>query len=216
MIDTLVFMKVAPDADGPRRWIFAVPEGASEPDDPAGDPEPQRRWAFPDEQLRGLLDIEALMVWLREVAVDHPLTPVPPLSREPATDDVFDALPDQIAAFLDDGEIVSLTMMIRFVDDGVSVSRVSGAIELHFYAHPRRTPDKAPSILALFDSLGVRPSTDYLSDRGRTRILAFPIPRNRDAIVGLCRRVLLELCGVRRGDVLDYHPLRRADVRRRD
>ena len=215
IIQTLVFVKIEPDADGGRLWLFAVPPEPSGPDAAEEDSEPQERWAFPDEQLGGLLDVEGLMAWLREVAFDHPLTPVP-LPSEPATDDVFDALPDQIAAFLDDEEIVSLTMMIRFVDDGVSVSRVSGAIELHFYAHPRRTPDKAASILALFDSLGVRPSTDYLSDRGRTRILAFPIPRNRNAIVDLCRRVLLEVSGIRHGDVLDYHPLRRADVPRRD
>ena len=53
---------------------------------------------------------------------------------------------------------------------------------------------------------------DYFCDRGRTRVLQFQMPQERYSIVELCRRVLTEVYSVRRGDVLDYRPLRKSDV----
>jgi hypothetical protein len=71
---------------------------------------------------------------------------------------------------------------------------------------------EASRILTLFAGLGVQPRVDYVCDRGRTRVLEFPIPSEHESIAYLCRRVLSEVYSMRRGDVLDYHPLKRQDV----
>ncbi len=83
---------------------------------------------------------------------------------------------------------------------------------MHFFAHRRRDPDEDSRILSLFEGIGVHPLVDYFCDRGRTRVLQFPIPVERDSIVGLSRRVLAEVYSMRRGDVLDYRLLKKADV----
>jgi len=62
--------------------------------------------------------------------------------------------------------------------------------------------------------LGVQPHVDYLANGGRTRVLEFSIPSEHESIVNLCRRVLAEVYSMRRGDVLDYYPLKKSDVQR--
>jgi hypothetical protein len=103
-------------------------------------------------------------------------------------------------------------MTIRFTDDGLSLGRRESGYEMGFFPHPRRCPDEAGKLLSLFAGIGVQPHVDYLCDRGRTRVLEFSIPNEQESIVHLCRRVLAEVYSMRRGDVLDYHPLKRADI----
>ena len=143
---------------------------------------------------------------------DHPLKPVARTVEEPATVEDFDALSAAVARFLNDAECVGVTMTIRFTDDGLSLGRREGGYEMDFFAHPRRNPDEDSRVLALFAGIGVEPLVDCVCDRGRTRVLQFPIPSERDPIVALCKRVFLELHSMRRGDVLDYHFLRKSDL----
>ena len=81
-----------------------------------------------------------------------------------------------------------------------------------FFPHPRRDPDEAGKLLSLFAGIGVQPHVDYFANGGRTRVLEFSIPSEHESIVDVCTRVLAEVYSMRRGDVLDYHPLRRADI----
>lgn len=103
-------------------------------------------------------------------------------------------------------------MTIRFTDDGLLLGRREGGYEMGFIPHPRRDSDEAGTLLSLFAGLGVQPHVDCLANGGRTRVLEFSIPSEHESIVGLCRRVLAEVYSMRRGDVLDDHPLRKADV----
>lgn len=67
-------------------------------------------------------------------------------------------------------------------------------------------------LLSFFGTVGVQPLVDYLCDRGRMRVLEFPIPSEIDSIVGLCQRVLTEVHSMHRGDRLDYHFLKKSDL----
>ena len=149
---------------------------------------------------------------LREISVDHPLKPVAQIAEEPATDEEFDTLPAEVAKFLSDAECVSVSMTIRFTDDGLSLGRRESGYEMSFFPHPRHDPHEASRILTLFAGIGVQPHVDYLCNGGRTRVLEFSIPSEQESIVHLCRRVLKEVYSMRRGDVLEYHPLKRADI----
>jgi hypothetical protein len=77
---------------------------------------------------------------------------------------------------------------------------------------PRRDPNEDRKILSLFGSVGVQPAVDYLCNGGRTRVLTFPVVSERDSIVDLCRRVLTAVYAMRRGDLLDYHFLRKSEI----
>jgi len=213
MIDTLVYVGQETDQDEGRLWLFKEPESPPNPDEQDPSPEPPALIAFSDRQLHGIVDFDGLRQRLREIAVDHPLQPVAQTAEEPATAEDFDTLPAEVARFLNDSECVSVTMTIRFTDDGLSLGcREGGGYELGFFAHPRHDPHEASKILTLFASIGVQPHVDYLCDRGRTRVLEFSIPSEQESIVHLCRRVLAEVYSLRRGDVLEYYPLKRADI----
>lgn len=130
------------------------------------------------------------------------------------TDEDFHTLSADVAKFIKSAECLSLTMAIRFTDDALALGRREGGYDMGFFAHPRRHPGEASRVLSLFAGIGVKPLVDYVCDRGRTRVLQFPVPGERDAIVALCKRVFVELYSMRRGDVLDYHFLRTSDLTR--
>jgi hypothetical protein len=212
MIDTLVYVGQETDQDERRLWLFKEPDSPPSPEEQDPSSEPPALIGFSDKQLHEIVDFDGLMHRLREIAVDHPLKPIPEPAIDSATDEDFESLPGEVAKFLNDPECVSLTMTIRFTDDGLSLGRREGGYEMGFFRHPRRDPDEAGKLLSLFASIGVQPHVDYLADGGRTRVLEFSIPSEHESIVDLCRRARAEVYSMRRGDVLDYHPLKRADI----
>jgi hypothetical protein len=213
MIDTLVYVGQSDhDSEHGRMWLFKQPDASpnSEQDGTADDA--PALIAFSDKQLHEIVAFSGLIQRIREVAADHPLQPIPNLAADPATAEDFDTLEPEIAKFLNSREYVSLTITIRFTDDGLSLGRRDEAYDIDFFAHPRQDPDEDSRILSFFASVGVQPLVDYFCDRGRTRVLQFPIPSDQDVIVRPCRRVLTEVYSMRRGDGLDYHFLRKSDV----
>jgi hypothetical protein len=106
----------------------------------------------------------------------------------------------ELPQVLDDPDCVSLSVTIRFTNNGLSIGRNGDGSAMHLHTKPRRDPDEASMILSLFAGIGVRPAVDYLSDGGRTRLMQFPIAEDCDAIVRLCERVLTEVYSMRRGD----------------
>ena len=212
MIHTLVYVGQETYPDEGRMWLFKEPESEPHPDEEGGPSEPPTLVAFSDEQLPEILDFDGLMQRLREVAVEHPLKPVPTASAEPASARDFDSVAAEVAKFIEDREYVGLTMTIRFTGRGLSLGRREGGYGIELFARPRLDPNEDSRILSLFTGLGVQPLVDYLSDRGRTRILEFPVPSKIDLIVALCQRVLTEVHSMRGGDSLDYHFLRKSDL----
>lgn len=210
MIDTLVYVGHETTENDGTLWLFREPD--SPHDEAAPAPEPSVLVGVSDDELHAIVDIVGLTQVLREIAVDHPLTPAASASPAAASAGDFGTLSTEIATFLNDADCLSLTMTIRFTDDGLSLGRRNGGYALGFFAHPRRDPEEASRILALLASMDLRPQVDYLCDRGRTRVLEFAIPGECESMAYLCRRVLTEVYSMRRGDVLIYHPLRKADV----
>lgn len=215
MIDTLVYVGQEIERDEGRLWLFKEPDSPPSPDEQEGESEPPALIGFSDRQLHEIVDFDGLMQRLREIAADHPLKPVSQPAAEPASDEEFESVSGEVARFLNDPECVSLTMTIRFTDYGLSIGRRDAGYGMGFFPHPRRDPDEAGKLLSLFAGIGVQPHVDYLANGGRTRVLKFATPSEHESIVGLCKRVLAEVYSMRRGDALDYHPLRKADVPRR-
>ena len=212
MIDTLVYVGQEADQDDGRLWLFKEPESPPSPDGQDPSSEPPALIGFPDSQLHEIVGFDGLIQRLREIAVDHPLKPEAQTAKEPATVEDFHSLSAGVARFLNDVECLSVTITIRFTGDGLSLGRRDGGYEMSFFPHPRSDPHEASRILTLFAGIGVQPHVDYLCDRGRTQVLHFSIPSEQESIVHLCRRVLAEVYSMRRGDVLEYHPLNRADI----
>ena len=215
MIDTLTYVGQEHDEEHQRLWLFKEPESPPPGDEGDVSPEPSDFIAFSDKQLHGIVDIDGLIQRLREVAADHPLKQVGQHIPEPASVEDFASISSEVEKFLTDSDILSLTMTIRFTDDGLSLGREESGYRMGFYTHPRRDPDEASRILSLFAGLGIQPQIDRVFDRGRTRALEFAIASEHFVIVDLCKRVLSEVHSMRRGDTLDYYPLKKSDVRLR-
>jgi len=168
--------------------------------------------AFSDSQLHEIVDFDGLVERLREIGIDHPLKSPPKAAAEPASTEDFASVASEVSRFLDDPECVSVTITIRFTDDGLSLSRRDVGYDMGFFTHPRRDPNEDNKILSLFGSIGVQPAVDYLCNGGRTRVLNFPVATKRDSIVDLCRQVFTQVYAMRRGDRLDYHFLSKSEI----
>lgn len=84
--------------------------------------------------------------------------------------------------------------------------REGGTIELLLFPHPRLNADRESQLRTACKEAGLSATQDYLSDRGRTRVLAYPAS-SLDALslLRLLTRIFLGVYGMRQGDVLSYH-----------
>jgi hypothetical protein len=143
MIDTLVYVGQSDDdPDHGRMWLFKQPDASPESEQDGKADDAPALIAFSDKQLHEIVDFSGLIQRIREVAADHPLQPIPNLAAEPARADDFDTLEPEIAKFLNSAEYVSVTITIRFTDDGLSLGRRDGGYDVHFFAHPRQVPTR--------------------------------------------------------------------------
>ena len=204
-VTTLKFLRCDRDEDGKRLWLFENPSDMPETDQ-AGSQAAEEVVGFDDEQLYQILDFPGLEQELSAIAVDHPLSPVPPKREDHATE-LPAELNDSVHRFLSEPQFASVTITILFTDDGLSIGRRKDGIELSFFTHPRHAPQEEHRIRALFGDLGIPPHVDYLADRGRTRVLEFAAPESLDELTALCGRILREVYAIRKGDTLkfDFH-----------
>lgn len=80
------------------------------------------------------------------------------------------------------------------------------SVELLFSPRPRRDPDREAQLRAACQAAGLSPTEDYLSNRGRTRVLGYPVgPLGASRIVDLLSHILLDVYRMRDGDTLSYH-----------
>jgi hypothetical protein len=206
-ISTLEYVGEGADEAGVGLWLFREPRSVDDSSDPNGSSAEDSLVGFSAEKLNQVLDFAGLSAVLAEVAVDHPLNPPGTVAAPPravCTD--FGELLERVATFLDSPNYDSVIMTVQFTDDGLSLGRRrDGGFEMGFFPHPRREPLEESKIRGLFASLGIRPHVDYLSDRGRTRILEFPVPDQRELLTQLCKRVLVEVYDMKEGDTLRFH-----------
>jgi hypothetical protein len=161
--------------------------------------------AFPDEQLHRVVDLAGLMRILNELTVEHPLHPVP-AQPGPASAAELGEMGAQVLRFLEKDDLQSITVTISFTDDGVSLTRrKGGAVELLLFPHPRLNADRESQLGTACKEAGLSATQDYLSDRGRTRVLAYPASSlDAPSLLRLLTRIFLDVYGMRKGDVLRY------------
>jgi hypothetical protein len=148
MIDTLVYVGQEADQDEGRLWLFKEPESPPSPDEHDPSSEPAALIGFSDRQLHGIVDFDGLM----------------------------QILSAEVAKFLNDAECASVTMTIRFTDDGLSLGRREGGYEMVFFAHPRHDPHEAFKSLTLQTVRRCAAGASSWRDARRTRRRHFVPP----------------------------------------
>jgi hypothetical protein len=183
------------------RWLF---ENPSDPPEECSETAPQSEiLALPADQLHQVVDFDGLSARLRDVSRQHPLTPVPALTVEYASELPSDTQAN-VDRFFADSDCSCLVMTIRFTDNAISLSRTKDGYTVDFITHPYREGDEEAKIRRFFSSSNVLPGTDYLTDKGRTRILAFPISGERGETLELLRLLFVSVYSLRVDDRLDY------------
>ncbi len=205
LIQTLLYVGPEEDSENGRQlWTFteAAYRGRVANNEAEGE---EIRVAFPEEQLHTILDLARLIRTLGEAAPEHPLHPLPP-DPGPASEADLGGLKVELERFLEATDLESITITIRFTDDGFSLTRrLTGRLELLLFPHPRLDPDEEGALRTLCLSAGLTPRQDYLSNYGRTRVLVYPVPSDgQPAILKLASRMFLEVYAMRRGDALTY------------
>ena len=200
IIQTLLYSRREDRADE-RLWIFQEPPSISSPDR-VGDLKPGAECAFTDDQLYWILDFTGLARALGEVAHDHPIQGAPaPAGGHPD----LSGLQFEVDCFLQNAELVSLTVTIQFTDDGVSVTRnEDGSLVVFLSLSTRLFPQHEPLVREVFADLGLRPREDYLANGGRVRILAYPVAGDSELLSKLFTRLLTGAFAMRPGDTLRY------------
>jgi hypothetical protein len=198
-VETLKFVRCVPDEDGERLWLFD--------DQPDGDPPDDKTlMSCRDADLHQVLDFEGVAIRLREVALDHPLhAALPGSGGDLAGAGRFEELRTHVVAMVADPRPASLTITIQFTDDAFCLRRNEKAeLEAMFFPNPRRDPGEEARIRALFQGVRIQPRDDYLADRGRTRVLSYPIGGSAEEIVALCIRILEEVHRLSPKDALHH------------
>jgi hypothetical protein len=70
--------------------------------------------------------------------------------------------------------------------------------------HPLLDPAEEEKIIAFFGARGAKARVDYLADKGRTRILEFPLPADAASIARICGDLLTGVYAMRADDLLRY------------
>jgi hypothetical protein len=226
LIATLVYVGPHVDVDGTPGWLFRDYSTAPDPEDdeaeaaPGTDAEaepPSAGYSYlrvDDRQLHSVLDFDGVARRLREIAKFHPLDPIPEAVIEPPTEIEFMPIAAAVERALHDPDCLSVSMVVRFTDDGVAVKGHADGCCLTFFSHSIVDPDEEARIRALFAALGKSPATDRLLNGGRARGLDYTTAPDRDTVVAVCRRVFEEVHRIRKGDVIECHVLTRADLER--
>jgi hypothetical protein len=214
---TLKYVRSDINEDGCLVHLFEIVDGGGHDADSTGESVAVELFGIEDSRLSEILDFSGLIAGLSAIAMDHPLKrgAAPERSILASCKD-FGNLGARIGEFLDDPDLTSLTITIKYTDHGVSLGRArDGLLELRFYPHPRTEADLETRIRNFCSSNMLTPRSDYLADNGRTQILSYALPAaatDARVVTELVRGILVDVNTMREGDELEYHPLRKQDL----
>jgi hypothetical protein len=161
---------------------------------------------FRDSQLWQILDLSGLLRKLKELAYLHPLKALPPHGALIEPDDAaLESIGPEIGKLIADSTHNSVTITIQFTDYGFTIGRgKGGGMHATFFTRPLLDSMEEEKIIAFFMKLGATAQVDYRANKGRTRVLEFPLPDDIVAIEKICRYLLTEIYSMQCDDMLIY------------
>jgi len=208
-VSTLIYEQEAEaEEDGEKLWLFREPPSYSPGDDSdvveGEQADVPIRTGIRVEQLHQILDLNGLIAHLGELIDLHPLLPLPPVapgSLQPRKE--IPELASLVAKVLGFDGRHSVTMTIRYTDNGFSIGRHEDGLHASFFPNVHREAGVERAIRAVFAELGIPPREDYLSQHGRVRVLTYPLPAEQAFLEKLAKRMLIDVYRMRQDDELE-------------
>jgi hypothetical protein len=201
-IQTLRFVESHADENGEINWLFEEP---IESDEEA--PEPPTFISFSDDQLDSVLELGDLQIKLKELSCFHPLTPRPIESaRYKSRIELIQRfeLSGKVSELLASETENSLSIGIRYTDDACLLQKKGGELQLKFFQHPLMDSESEAALFQLFAARGIGPSTNYLADNGRTRVLDFSVPPKAEVLADIVAEACISVFRITLDDELVF------------
>jgi hypothetical protein len=184
---TLRYERRATTEDGRDVWLFREPHSAAEEGDEPDEP----IFGFEESQLYQLLDLDGLVAVVNELRAVCSRT-TRPSGVTISIDRVLNehGVREHVDGLFASSALGTLHMRLRYTDDGLFLERTSTGFEVHLYAHPLLKPDENARLSVIMNEAGLTAQTDYLADKGRTRILHYRVPAEPATVAALCAKIL--------------------------
>ncbi|HEU5136827.1 MAG TPA: hypothetical protein VFU13_16895 [Steroidobacteraceae bacterium] len=199
-IRTYLFEQEAEGENDEKLWLFREPTSdEQQPDGPV-------ITAVRENELYQVLDLDGLIKSLGELVHLHPFKPLP--QTAPGSPRLRDEIPELRGVaekVLEMDGRRSVTMTIRYTDDGFSIGRNEAGLYAGFFVKVHLEAQLEREIRSIFAALGLEPSQDYLSQQGRVRVLAYPIPAEEESLELLAKKLLVDVYRMRQSDGLDLN-----------
>jgi hypothetical protein len=192
-IQTLRYERRTTAEDGRDLWLFREP--CCNGEQPKAEDEVNKSdlplIGFDESQLDQLLDFDGLLAVLNELNAVRPRSTcmaVGLISLEQILSE--HGVRERISDFFAPAASHSLHIQLRYTDNGLFLERSSTGVEIRLYTHPLLAPDADARLGGVMKDAGLAPHTDYLADRGRTRIVHYCVPAEPAIVAELCAKIL--------------------------
>ncbi len=191
-------------------WIFREPPSPPDPEATDDAAEEKILTAFEDGQLYQILDIRGLVCVLGGLIDFHPLVKPTERTVPLRLRATFPELAPQIARLLGSDEWASVTITIKYTDDGFSITPSGDQVQWSFHPKVKIQAEHEAKIRAIFREWHAPPIRDYTANAGQVRSLVYALNRDEAKTIALCGRLLGEVYEMREDDelVFSFHSKR--------
>ncbi len=198
VIDTYIFIEAVDEED--QYWLFQDAESFASQSQGSG------YLAIPEDQLYSMLDIIELRTNLKSLVHLHPIMGNAPSKRNLLTDENKSIILKEVKGiFKRSDPAESLTITTNYRDKGMSLEYQGGGIGVTIFLDCKEDPEEEKSVRKVFSCLEILPTTDYLSQHERVRVLSYLINESSEAIASIIGDVFVRAYKISENEKINPH-----------
>jgi hypothetical protein len=198
LIDTYIFVEEIDEED--KYWLFQDASSFACQSEDSG------YLAIPEDQLYSMLDIVQLRTKLKGLAHLHPIIGNAPTRKVILTDENRSIILKKVEGVLrrsDPSE--SLTITTNYRDKGISLEYCDGSIGLTMFLDCKEDPEEEKCVRKIFSDLGILPTTDYLSQHERVRVLSYIVCETSEIVAKVVGDVFVKAYKIKENEKVNPH-----------
>ena len=198
VIDTYIFIKLADEEE--RYWLFQDAASFANQSDDSG------YLAVPENQLYSMLDIIELRANLKGLVHLHPIMGNALSRKVLLTEENKTIILKEVKGiFKRSNPSESLTITTHYRDKGMSLEYKDGGIAVTTFLDCKEEPEEERSVRKVFSDLEILPTTDYLSQHERVRILSYLISESSEVVASIIGEVFVRAYKIKENERINPH-----------